>query len=95
MRSYIALLHKDADSDYGASFPDFPGCIAVGATLDETRTRAAEARAFHIEGLIEDGEAIPEPSTLEAIMIDRENRDGVAVLVDWDHPSIERMGQPA
>ncbi len=82
MRAYIALIHKEADSDYGVSFPDLPGCITAGATLDEARAMATEALAFHLEGLAEDGEAIPEPSSLEKIMAEPENRDGVAILVD-------------
>jgi predicted RNase H-like HicB family nuclease len=81
MRQYIGLIRKDADSDYGVSFPDFLGCITAGATLDEARALAEEALAFHIDGLIEDGEAIPEPSSLESVMADPENRDGVAILV--------------
>lgn len=81
MAHYIALIHKDADSDYGVSFPDFPGCISAGITLDEARDMAVEALAFHIEGMVEDGEAIPEPSSLEQVMADHENRDGVAILV--------------
>lgn len=81
MAHYIALIHKDADSDYGVSFPDFPGCISAGVTLDEAREMAAEALALHIEGMVEDGEAIPEPSSLEQVMADHENRDGVAILV--------------
>ena len=82
MLPYIALIHKDAASDYGVSFPDLPGCISAGATLDEAHAMAAEALAFHLDGLIADGDAIPEPSSLEAIMSDPINRDGVAVLVD-------------
>jgi predicted RNase H-like HicB family nuclease len=81
MRSYIALIHKDPHSEFGVSFPDFPGCISAGATLDEARTLAEEALAFHVEGMAEDGDAIPEPSSLGEIMADRENRDGVAVLI--------------
>ncbi|MEW6640062.1 MAG: type II toxin-antitoxin system HicB family antitoxin [Pseudomonadota bacterium] len=81
MRQYIALIHKDADSDYGVSFPDLPGCVTAGSTLDEARDMAAEALALHLEGLEEDGEAIPEPSSLESIMNDPDNRDGVAILV--------------
>ncbi len=81
MRQFIALIHKNADSDYGVSFPDLPGCVSAGATLDEARVMAAEALAFHLEGLAEDGETIPEPSSLEAIMNDAANRDGVAVLI--------------
>ncbi|WP_079212733.1 type II toxin-antitoxin system HicB family antitoxin [Brucella pituitosa] len=81
MRNYIGLIHKDADSDYGVSFPDFPGVITAGRDLDEARQMAEEALAFHIEGLVEDGEAIPEPSSLEAVMTDPDNKDGVAILV--------------
>lgn len=81
MRQYIALIHKDADSDYGVSFPDLPGVISAGSTLDEARDMASEALALHIEGLIEDGEAIPEASSLEDVMANAENRDGVAVLI--------------
>ena len=81
MRQYIALIHKDAGSDYGVSFPDFPGCVTAGRTLDEARTMAQEALALRLEGLAEDGEALPEPSPLESVMADRENRDAVAVLV--------------
>ena len=81
MRYYIGLIHKDANSDYGVSFPDFPGCISVGRDLDEARAMAEEVLAFHVEGMIEDGEAIPEPSAFGTVMADRENRDGVAILV--------------
>ena len=50
MRHYIALIHKDADSDYGVSFPDLPGVITAGSDLDEVRKMAAEALAFHLKG---------------------------------------------
>jgi predicted RNase H-like HicB family nuclease len=82
MRHYIALIHKDADSDYGVSFPDIPGVITAGSSLDEARKLAAEALAFHLEGLAEDGEAAPEPSSLEEVMSVRENMDGVATLIE-------------
>jgi predicted RNase H-like HicB family nuclease len=81
MRQYIALIHKDPDSDYGVSFPDFPGCITAGTDLDEACREAVEALAFHVSGMMEDGDDIPEPSSLEQVMQDKDNRDGVAVLV--------------
>jgi predicted RNase H-like HicB family nuclease len=81
MRNYIGLIHKDADSDFGVSFPDFPGVITAGTTLDDARAMAEEALALHIEGMVEDGEAIPEPSALEEVMSDPDNRSGVAVLI--------------
>ncbi len=80
---YIALLRKETDTDYGVDFPDLPGCITAGSTLDEAKEIAAEAIAFHIEGLIEDGEGIPAPSSLEEIMADKANKDAVAFLVPY------------
>jgi predicted RNase H-like HicB family nuclease len=81
MKQYIGLIHKDAESDFGVSFPDFPGVVTAGTSLDDARAMAEEALAFHIEGLVADGEAISEPSSLEEVMADRNNRDGVAILV--------------
>jgi predicted RNase H-like HicB family nuclease len=81
MRQYIALIHKDAGSDYGVSFPDLPGCVTAGVDLDDARRMAEEALALHLEGLEADGEPVLEPSALETIMADRENRDAVAILV--------------
>ena len=81
MRQYIALIHKEADSDHGVSFPDLPGVVTAGKTLDDARDMAAEALALHLQGIAEDGEAVPEPSSLEEVMASAENRDGVAVLV--------------
>ena len=81
---YIAYLHKDRKSDYGVSFPDFPGCVTSGKTLDEARTMAVEALSLHIEGMMEDGEAIPEPSTLDALANDPAMKGAVAFLVNVD-----------
>jgi predicted RNase H-like HicB family nuclease len=81
MRNYIALIHKDAESDYGVSFPDLPGVVSAGTSLDDARAMASEALALHLEGMATDGEAIPEPSSLEIVMADPANREGVAVLI--------------
>jgi predicted RNase H-like HicB family nuclease len=81
MRHYIGLIHKEAQSDFGVSFPDFPGVVTAGTTLDDARAMAEEALAFHIEGMVADNEAIPEPSSLEEVMADPQNHDGVAILV--------------
>jgi predicted RNase H-like HicB family nuclease len=82
MPTYIALLRKDPASDFGVDFPDFPGCVTAGKTLEEARTMAAEALDLHVEGMQEDRDPIPEPSTLDTIMADRENREAVAFRVE-------------
>ena len=81
MGQYIGLIHKEARSDYGVSFPDYPGVVTAGKDLDDARTMAEEALTLHVEGLIEDGEALPEPSSIEAVMSDPENKESVAILV--------------
>lgn len=81
MASYVALLRKEKKSDYSVCFPDFPGCITAGKTLDEAYRLASEALAFHIEGMEEDGETIPAPTSLEIIASSPEHRGTVATLV--------------
>jgi len=81
MTSYIALVRKDPDSDYGVEFPDFPGCVTATGDLEEAPRLAEEALRFHIEGLLEDGETLPPPSRLEEVMASPENREALALLV--------------
>ena len=68
MAVYIAIIHKDSDSSFGASFPDLPGCISAADTLEELRPMIEESLGLHLEGMIEDGEAVPEPSPLDKIV---------------------------
>jgi predicted RNase H-like HicB family nuclease len=82
MTTYIAILRKEAHSDFGVNFPDFPGCVTAGRSLDEARRMAVEALQLHIKGMMEDHEPIPEPAGLDAVMDDPDNHDGVAFLVD-------------
>lgn len=81
MNYYIALIHKDPDSDYGVSFPDFPGCVTAGSTLEEAAAMAREALEGHVALMIEDGDAIPEPSTMDVVLSDPENREGTPLMV--------------
>jgi predicted RNase H-like HicB family nuclease len=78
---YIAYLHKDRNSDFGVSFPDFPGCITAGKTLEEARRKAVEALSFHVAGMLADNEKIPEPSTIDDLVGDPALKDAVAFLV--------------
>ncbi len=66
-RNYIAVVKKSKCSDYEVIFPDFPSCITAGRTLEEAKEMAQEALQFHIDGIIEDKEEIPNPLTLDKI----------------------------
>jgi predicted RNase H-like HicB family nuclease len=81
MTEYIALIHKDRHSSFGASFPDLPGCISAADSLEELRPMIEESLSLHIEGLLEDGDALPEPSTLDAIVKSKDYANAVAVMV--------------
>lgn len=89
---YIAYLHKDRKSDFGVSFPDFPGCITAGTTLDDAHRMAAEALSLHVAGLIEDGEKIPAPSTLDFLAKDPAMKGAVAFLVGVE-PDTDRTAR--
>ena len=58
-----ASVIENAGTNYSAYFPDLPGCVATGATAEEAEREIREAIEFHIEGLREDGLAIPQPSS--------------------------------
>src|SRR5579859_5973240 len=81
---HIACLHRDAKSDFGVSFPDFPGCVTAGKSLEEARRKAPEALAFHIAGMLEDGETIPKPSTMDDLAGDPGRENAIAFLVTAD-----------
>lgn len=84
MASYIAYLRKDRDSDYGVEFPDLPGCVTAGRTLEEAKAMAAEALAGHVSVLQELGQPVPPPSTLDQLAEDRDRGDAILLLVDLD-----------
>jgi len=86
MATYIALLRKEAKSDFGVDFPDFPGCVTGGRTLEEARIMAAEALGLHLEGMVGDGDEIPAPSTLDQVTADPANADAVPFLVTVRDP---------
>jgi predicted RNase H-like HicB family nuclease len=73
MDRVIGLIHQEGES-YGISFPDFPGCVSGGSTLDEAMERGAATLAFHIEGMIEDKDDLPMLRTLEELRRNKEFR---------------------
>jgi predicted RNase H-like HicB family nuclease len=61
MKRY-AIVVEDAGSNFAAYVPDLPGCVATADTQEEVTQLIREAIEFHLEGMIEDGLPIPEPS---------------------------------
>lgn len=81
MLEYIGLIRKEPGSDFGVEFPDFPGCVTAGNSLDEAKAMAKEALQGHIECIIAEGISIPNPSSLKTIMSDSANIDATAILI--------------
>jgi predicted RNase H-like HicB family nuclease len=93
---YIALIHKEADSSYGVSFPDVPGVIAAADSLDQALSEAAEALAFAAEDWAElTGAPFPKPRSLDALRADKRfaasTEDAVVAAV----PLTTRVGEAA
>jgi predicted RNase H-like HicB family nuclease len=59
---YLVRINRDLDSDWGASVPDLPGCVATGKTIDSALRRIERAIELHVRGLREDGLPVPRPS---------------------------------
>jgi predicted RNase H-like HicB family nuclease len=63
MSRYVALIEKTS-TGFSAHVPDLPGCVAAGASYDETVQLIHEAVEFHIEGMLLHGERVPAPSVV-------------------------------
>ena len=69
-RRYLIVIEGAEGENYSAYAPDLPDCVATGATIEETEREMHDAIAFHLEGLRDAGEPIPEPSDLTAAYVD-------------------------
>lgn len=81
---FPVVLHKDQDSDYGVTVPDVPGCFSAGETMNEALENVREALALHFEGLMADGEPLPQPREVDAHVGNPDHAGGVWALVDFD-----------
>jgi predicted RNase H-like HicB family nuclease len=78
---YPALVDKDEDSDFGVSFPDFPGCVSAGESIEQAVLGAQEALAGHVALMLADGDAMPAPSELEEIAARKEASTVAVTLI--------------
>ena len=63
MRKFLIVVER-AGANFSAYSPDLAGCVAAGSTREETMTNMRTAIKMHVEGLREDGQAIPDPSAV-------------------------------
>ena len=81
---FPAIFEKTPKGSYGVSFPDLPGCISMGNTLQEAHKMAKEALGLHLYGMERDEEDIPEPSSLDSIQL--EANENIGLIEVWMLP---------
>ena len=71
-KRYLVVYAKCRDSNFSGHAPDVPGCVSVGDTLEEMQNMMREALEFHLSGILEDGEKIPEPTATDVELKDED-----------------------
>lgn len=67
---YVVVVEGAMGTNYSAYVPDLPGCIATGDTVEECEANIRDAISFHLEGMREAGETVPEPSAVAATVVE-------------------------
>lgn len=72
MRTYLypAFFRRVVSGGYSVDFPDLPGCVTAGDTLEETLSMAREALSLHLYGMLEDDDTVPKPTEPAEIQVE-------------------------
>lgn len=84
---YFTAIIESGNAGYGVYFPDLPGCVSAGATIDEAARNAEEALSLHLRGMIEDGDEIPPATAPEKIRAAGGSVEVARFLVRGEIPS--------
>ena len=74
-KRYLVVSAKCKGSNFSGHAPDVPGCVSTGDTLEEMEAMMREALEFHLAGMLEDGERVPEPTTTDVELKDEDFED--------------------
>lgn len=89
---FAVVIHKDPDSCYGVAASGLPGCFSAGDTVEEAVESASEAIACHIEGMLMDGEPVPEQPSLEELRTRDDFDNGTWAVVNVDLSKLTALG---
>ncbi len=82
-RRYL-VVYEEGKRNYSGFLPDVPGCVSTGKSLEQMRNMMREALDFHLEGMAEDGEPIPETKTLSyPVSFEGESEKVLGYIVEW------------
>lgn len=84
---YPAVFAKEGNNVYSVSFPDLPGCLTEGDSLEEALDMAASALRLHIYGMEADGDPLPNPTPPEELRVD----EGFVTLVSVWMPPFRKL----
>lgn len=93
-RSYVAIIERGAEG-FGAFFPDFPGCVSTGDTIQETARNAEEALRGHVASMICDGDTIPPATALDDIPTDPDVTEAARIMVQVTLPDHTAAARPS
>lgn len=88
MANAIAIIHEE-NGVYGISFPDFPGCVSTGESMEDVLTKGSQILTFHVAGMAEDGDNLPFLRTIAEVRTDPDFTDddgGVFAIVPFEYP---------
>lgn len=91
--NYAIAIHKDDGSDYGVTVPDLPGCFTAGRTMDEALAMAREAIELHMEGMIEDGESLPDAKPIETHQANPDYADATWAVIQIDPSALPQKAK--
>ena len=85
---YFMAIIEAGNSGFGVVFPDLPGCVSAGDTIEEAARNAEESLGLHLRGMIEDGDEIPSATAPDQIKADPEVMEVARLLVRGELPSL-------
>lgn len=91
--NYAIAIHQDDGSDYGVTVPDLPGCFTAGRTLDEALAMAREAIELHLEGMIEEGEPLPDAKPIQTHQTDPDYADATWAVIQIDSSALPQKAK--
>ena len=68
MHRYAVIIERASARNFSGYVPDLPGCVSTGKTPEECERNLAEAIEFHLDGMREDGDSVPEPATYASML---------------------------
>jgi predicted RNase H-like HicB family nuclease len=90
-RRYLVVYEK-GKRNYSGFSPDVPGCVSTAKTLEQMRSMMTEALEFHLQGIAEDGEPMPEATTSSYPVSFEEDSEGVlGYVVEWIDVKLPRI----